>query len=120
MLHSLLALPSRRTTPWAVILPLLSSGALAKTVLVEVGSAGFTYSPNSVQADVGDVVQFHFNGAHSVTSGPFNGPCTPDSSGGFYSGFLTANASTTIDPIPPPSSSASRPTASKGRALTWR
>ncbi|KAI5456942.1 Cupredoxin [Mariannaea sp. PMI_226] len=66
----------------------LAAGASAETIKVEVGKGGLQFSPNSIKAAKGDTVEFHFDGAHSVVSGPFASPCTPASSGGFFSGPL--------------------------------
>ena len=69
-------------------LALLFASATAKTIVVEVGKGGLTFSPDSIKAAVGDVVQFHFNSMHSVVAGDFKKPCTPVANGGFYSGTL--------------------------------
>lgn len=69
-------------------LSLLASQASAKTVRIEVGSSGASFSPNSVTASVGDILEYHFaGGKHSVVRGDFSKGCSPTSNGGFYSGF---------------------------------
>lgn len=55
---------------------------------VTVGAGGgLSFSPDTITAAVGDIVQFHFNPLnHSVVEGDISTPCKPKS-GGFYSGF---------------------------------
>ncbi|KAI5462788.1 Cupredoxin, partial [Mariannaea sp. PMI_226] len=68
---------------------MLAIGASAAVHRVEVGENGFTYTPDTIQADKGDIVEFHFSAiTHTVVAGNFDKPCTPVSSGGFYSGML--------------------------------
>ena len=61
----------------------LLAGAHAAVHEVTVGP-GLQYSPNSVTASEGDVVQFKFGSGHNVVSGSFDSPCQPD--GKLYSG----------------------------------
>ncbi|KAH9064239.1 hypothetical protein EDB87DRAFT_1392520 [Lactarius vividus] len=68
---------------------LFSSAAAQNVWQVTVGDAtGSTiYTPNNINASVGDTVQFTFNPKnHSVTQSTFASPCAPIS-GGFDSGF---------------------------------
>ena len=51
--------------------------ALAETFEVQVGP-GNNYSPDSITAAEGDIVQFSFGSGHNVVSGPFDQPCQPD------------------------------------------
>jgi hypothetical protein len=59
----------------------------------------FEFSPNEITARVGDILEFHFgspgqgvlSGNHSVAQGLFTDPCNP-APGGFFSGFMPANA----------------------------
>lgn len=63
----------------------------ARTITIEGGDDYF--KPTSVNASVGDVLEFHFlPHNHSVVMGDFTTPCLPASSGGFYSGFLPASS----------------------------
>lgn len=58
----------------------LSLAALAvaqQTYQVQVGP-GFIYSPDSLTAAEGDIVQFTFGSGHDVVSGSFDSPCSPD------------------------------------------
>ncbi|EFY97035.1 plastocyanin-like domain protein [Metarhizium robertsii] len=72
-------------------LALLATVASAETITVEVGKDHeLTFSPDSIKANTGDIVEFHFNNArHDVIAGDFQNPChpaDPAASGGFYSG----------------------------------
>jgi len=74
--------------------------------VVKVGNANGTlaYSPNNVQAKVGDMVQFQFAPAnHTVTQSTFAQPCQPialNQAGttGFYSGFMPVSATSMTTP----------------------
>jgi plastocyanin len=91
-------------------LPALSIGsafAAGATIVhvVKVGNANGTlaYSPNSIQAAVGDMVQFQFAPQnHTVTQSTFDQPCQPISMNsnvtGIYSGFMPVTASSTETP----------------------
>ncbi|KAI5465219.1 Cupredoxin [Mariannaea sp. PMI_226] len=76
----------------------LIAGASAETVKVEVGKSGSKtiFNPQSIKAEKGDVVEFHFNSQHSVVASDFENPCTPVSSGGFYSGTLPSGDKSTF------------------------
>lgn len=62
--------------------------ALAVTTLAAVHEVtvgpGLNYSPDTVNADDGDIITFTFGSGHNVVSGSFDSPCQP--SGGIYSG----------------------------------
>lgn len=63
------------------------------------GSAGLVYTPNSINAAVGDIVQFNFlSKNHTVTQSSFATPCIK-SVGGFDSGFMP-NPNNTVSPAP--------------------
>lgn len=70
------------------ILAVLAAGASAATHRVEVGQSGLRFTPDTIEANEGDIVEFHFNTMHSVVAGDFNNPCTPVAGGGFYSGTM--------------------------------
>jgi len=61
----------------------------------------FVYKPNSVTANIGDVVEFHFAPTgflpsnHTVAQGTFEKPCQPMPNG-FYSGNVTAAPDTPL------------------------
>ncbi|CAI4220053.1 unnamed protein product [Parascedosporium putredinis] len=54
------------------------------------------FSPETVTADKGDVLEFHFGPKnHSVAMGEFdsvNGPCVPANEGGFFSGYFAVDS----------------------------
>ncbi|KAJ7043145.1 hypothetical protein C8F04DRAFT_911293, partial [Mycena alexandri] len=60
---------------------------------VTVGGTGvIAYTPNFVQANVGDVVQFIFQQKnHTITQSTLASPCSPKPDG-FDSGFLRAGS----------------------------
>jgi len=76
----------------------------AATIPVMVGSNGFSFSPNSVMANVSDVIEFMFVGGveHTVTeSQGFSGACSA-SSPGFNSGAQSSGTySVTINSTSP-------------------
>jgi len=71
-------------------LALLAVAVSAKTIVITAGSGGLAFSPDSVTADVGDTLEFHFVGSiHSAVSGDFSSPCA-QSATGFDSGAVTS------------------------------
>jgi plastocyanin len=63
------------------------------------GAAGLVYSPDQIQANVGDMVIFKFQSQnHTVTQSTFAEPCVP-MEGGMKSGFVP-NPNNTITPEP--------------------
>ncbi|KAM0328043.1 hypothetical protein ACHAQA_005444 [Verticillium albo-atrum] len=61
----------------------------AKTIPINVASIPLSFLPDRVQADVGDVLEFHFYPQnHSVVQGDYHHPCSPVDEGGFFSGFV--------------------------------
>jgi plastocyanin len=72
------------------LLVALAATAAAKTIVITAGQGGFVFSPDTVTADVNDVLEYHFVGSiHSVASGDHASPCA-QSSTGFYSGKIDA------------------------------
>ncbi|KAH9209137.1 Cupredoxin [Leptodontidium sp. 2 PMI_412] len=72
------------------LLAAIAATAAAKTVVITAGSGGFVFSPDTVTADVGDTLEFHFVGSiHTSVQGDFNTPCQGSSSG-FDSGSITS------------------------------
>ncbi|KJZ75717.1 hypothetical protein HIM_04874 [Hirsutella minnesotensis 3608] len=90
-------------------LSLLAASSAAKTIRIDVGSGGKRFSPDSVTAERGDIVEYYFSGSkHSVVASDFDKACSPVSAGGFYSGTVQAKGDepsvfrvnvTTTDPI---------------------
>ncbi|KIW06244.1 hypothetical protein, variant [Verruconis gallopava] len=70
----------------------LASSALADVITVDVGSSGDVFSPNSVTAKDGDIVQFNFHGTHSVVQSDFSSPCSSTSNTAINSGTLSSGA----------------------------
>lgn len=67
----------------------LSAVASAKTIRIDVGQTGLTFTPNDIKASVGDILEFHYHPKnHSVVAADFATPCRPKAEGGFYSGFF--------------------------------
>ncbi|KAL5593961.1 hypothetical protein BROUX41_001013 [Berkeleyomyces rouxiae] len=85
-----------------------SSGTQTFAVRVGMDATGKTvlkFSPDTITAPVGSVVQFQFMGGnHTVTQSSFDGPCVPisesSSTAGFHSGFVPAAASVAKGEIP--------------------
>ncbi|KAK4446999.1 hypothetical protein QBC34DRAFT_440500 [Podospora aff. communis PSN243] len=67
--------------------------ATAAKIEIAVGKDGLVFSPSSVTAAMGDVIEYQFfPPTHSVIMGDFNNPCMPAATGGFFSGgFTTSN-----------------------------
>jgi plastocyanin len=82
-----------------------SSAYTAQTHVVQVGTDGFSYIPNTVYANVTDVIAFHFFPQnHSVARAEYLIPCIPyeyTGSGkvGFWSGFEPVNTSSENGPV---------------------
>lgn len=75
-----------------------TAAAATHTVVVG-GSAGLVYTPDTIEAAVGDYVEFQFGEQnHTVTQSAFTTPCEA-LSGGFDSGFMP-NINGTVNPSP--------------------
>lgn len=82
---------------------LAASGTNVHVVRVGSTNGSLTFSPNSVTAAVGDMVQFQFAPAnHTVTQSTFDQPCQPIAMNsnvtGIYSGFMPVAATATTSP----------------------
>jgi len=68
-----------------------STGSSA-THTVQVGADGFVFTPDSVDAAVGEILEFHYTGSnlHDVVQGPFSSPCS-DTPTGIYSGYVSTS-----------------------------
>ncbi|KAI1136566.1 hypothetical protein F5Y05DRAFT_97235 [Hypoxylon sp. FL0543] len=91
----------------AALFALLGSVTAQKVHVVSVGTANGTkiFSPDNLQADVGDMIQFQFRGGnHSVAQSNFDNPCTPISQHtnqtGIFSGYQPVSASKAMGMIP--------------------
>ncbi|KAK0719408.1 Cupredoxin [Lasiosphaeris hirsuta] len=80
-------------TPLSAIATLVAH-ATAATIVVSVGQNGaLAFSPSSVTASTGDIVEYHFfPPAHSVVMGDFNNACAPAITGGFSSGLISTSS----------------------------
>jgi plastocyanin len=78
----------------SIILSSMAAIASAATVKVQVSDASSTlaFTPNSIKASVGDVVEFtFFPKNHTVAQSSFGSPCSP-LAGGFFSGYVPSAA----------------------------
>jgi len=89
----------------------LAAAVNGKPQIIDVGEDGaLAFSPNSLTADIGDTLEFHFysgSGGHSVVSSTLDSPCVP-ATGAFFSGYQKADSTgdttfvvnvTSTDPI---------------------
>lgn len=68
---------------------------------IDVGKGGFTYTPDVVRADKGDVLEFKFvRGVHDAVTGDFDRPCQPAArkDGAFSSGVFRGKANAVSTP----------------------
>ncbi|KHN98699.1 extracellular serine-rich protein [Metarhizium album ARSEF 1941] len=75
-------------TAKGAVLSALAAQASAKTIKIAVGKDGLTFTPDSVTASQGDVLEYHFYKQHSVAMGDFSNGCAPAPQGGFFSGVV--------------------------------
>ena len=61
-------------------------------ITVDVGANGFVFSPDTVTANAGDVIEFVISSGHSVAQSSFDNPCHPISAAAIYSGFTSNGA----------------------------
>lgn len=72
---------------------LLTPLTFAATFDVDVGKSGFVFDPDTIDAQVGDIVNFHFYpGDHSVAQSTFEAPCQPSSPNAIFSGFINSGS----------------------------
>ncbi|KAK7997404.1 hypothetical protein PG989_005444 [Apiospora arundinis] len=98
-------------TTWLPYLTTLAVVAYGTRIRVDVGSNGapaLVYTPRTVTARVGDIVDFHFideNAASSVVRGLAGAPCTPypvKKKGFFNSGFILGDPTGVNETTPIP------------------
>jgi plastocyanin len=83
----------------ALIAFMAAGSAVAKIIEIDVGKGGLVYSPDTVTADVGDTLEFHFFASfHTAVQGDFSTPCQRGSleSTGFNSGPINNKADGTV------------------------
>ncbi|KAI0101888.1 Cupredoxin [Nemania sp. FL0031] len=84
----------------------LSSAQLVHVVSVSSSNKSLAFYPDTLTADVGDMIQFQFlAGNHSVVQSNFDNPCTPIQSHvanatGMFSGYMNVAASAATGMIP--------------------
>ncbi|PKS12568.1 hypothetical protein jhhlp_000776 [Lomentospora prolificans] len=62
----------------AYFLTALVATANAAVHKINVGQGGLTYTPDTVKAEVGDILEFHFvGGTHDAVMTEFGTPCAP-------------------------------------------
>jgi len=59
----------------------LAATAQAANFMVKVGTGGLKFEPATTTAQVGDTVEFDFEGLHSVVESTFESPCSPMANG---------------------------------------
>jgi plastocyanin len=82
-------------------LPLAALTVAQQTIQVQIGP-GLSYTPDTVTAAEGDIVQFTFGSGHDVVSGSFDSPCEADgmvSSGLGSDGQVFSVTVNSTDPI---------------------
>ncbi|KAK9442960.1 uncharacterized protein G6M90_00g089920 [Metarhizium brunneum] len=77
----------------------LAAQASAKTIRIDVGKDGLTFSPDSVTAANGDMLEYHFYKQHSVAMGDFANGCRPAAQGGFFSGVMRTSGNGENDQV---------------------
>ncbi len=63
---------------------------------VAVGENGLVFTPDTLTAVKGDIIEFTFVAGHSVERSTFSDPCNPVSTGAIYSGFPSASNMFTV------------------------
>lgn len=67
--------------------------AFAEVIPIDVGKTPLKFSPEIIEANIGDILEFRFHPqAHSVVLGDYYRPCSPAEHGGFFSGFVPVEA----------------------------
>ncbi|KAK6346570.1 hypothetical protein TWF696_006692 [Orbilia brochopaga] len=80
-----LAAPTRTSNP---LTPRQWTGPVGATHSIVVGRGGLRFDPDNVQAEIGDVIEWHFTPRnHSIVQSNFGNPCVP-TAGAFFSGFV--------------------------------
>ncbi|CZR68772.1 uncharacterized protein PAC_18671 [Phialocephala subalpina] len=95
------------------LVPILTAAVAVNAAVhdIDVGKgSALAFAPDTLTADVGDTLNFHFysgSGGHSVVSSTFANPCVPDTNA-FFSGYIPGDKTgdqtfivnvTTTDPI---------------------
>jgi plastocyanin len=76
--------------------PSATSATTNSVTNVLVGNGGLVFTPNTVQAKVGDTINFHFYPTgHSVAESAFNSPCSY-MKGGIWSGSVSSSSGVAV------------------------
>ena len=67
-----------------------AAGGSSKVQSVQVGKNGFVFTPDTITAGEGDVIEFVIQPGHSVARSSFDNPCAPISGAGIYSGAISS------------------------------
>jgi len=79
--------------------------ASAAIVPISVGRFNLTFTPNTVNATKGDILEFRFWAKnHSVVQGTWDEACKPINTGGFFSGFVPQTNTAVANVSTPPQS----------------
>lgn len=75
------------------VLATAALAAIARAETIQVTASGESFDPDTIEAEEGDIIEFHFDGGnHSVASGLYDHACAPSNLGsGFFSGFVEAD-----------------------------
>jgi len=73
-----------------------ASAAASNVHSVAVGKNGLVFTPDTLTAAKGDIIEFTFVAGHSVERSTFSDPCNPISTGAIYSGFPSASDQFTV------------------------
>jgi plastocyanin len=73
-----------------------TASAASSVHTVAVGKDGLAFTPDTLTAAKGDIIEFTFGQGHSVELSTFSNPCNPVDTGAIYSGFPTASDMFTV------------------------
>jgi plastocyanin len=80
---------------------LLPALAAAKTINIQVGASGLSYSPDSTTAAAGDVLNFQISSGHTVSQAAFSKPCAPINDSAIFSGTGAQTFAVTVNDTNP-------------------
>ena len=81
---------SSTSTSAAAAAATTAAGGSSNVHTVQVGKGGFVFTPDTITAAEGDVVEFMIQPGHSVAQSSFNSPCAPISSAAIFSGTISS------------------------------
>ncbi len=94
--------PADKSTSTSAAAASTASSSAGSIQTVNVGADGLVFTPSSLQAAVGSMVEFHFfPPTHSVAQSSFSSPCAPLNNGsGFFSGLIQSSGSQNVSILP--------------------